>query len=140
MNKKINCLKLLLLATVFVGCSASISPFDQYAYVQDTSLKVDALNMMSKAKDSASLYEKDIEELTVKIDKAYEFEKSRPLNSITTKMWEKLKDPNSDLLGGFLTLWEKDKICSDTFISEKKKQVGEAFDQIIELESKKIKQ
>jgi len=47
------------------------------------------------------------------------------------------------LLGGFLKSWEekkgKPKGFSKGFIDEKKEQIGKAFDQIIELESAKVK-
>jgi len=47
------------------------------------------------------------------------------------------------LLGGFLKSWEEKKGkpqgFSKGFIDEKKEQIGKAFDQIIELESAKVK-
>ncbi len=43
----------LLVVSIFIGLfgCASISQFDQYAYVQTTSLKVDALQVMDMAVD-----------------------------------------------------------------------------------------
>jgi hypothetical protein len=56
------------------GCS-TISVFDQYAYTQATSLKVDALALMDKATGEAALHNEAIEQLLIKVDKAYEYEK-----------------------------------------------------------------
>lgn len=126
---------LILLLT---GCTGSISLFNQYAYLQDTSLKVESLNLMDKAVDSSSIHTVEINDLIVKLDKAYEYEKSRPNNKITTEMWYKLKNPNGNLLGGFLAEWKRNGIIGETYKNAKKKQISMAFDQIIELESQKI--
>jgi hypothetical protein len=128
-----------IIAILFViaGCS-SISTFNHHAYTEDTTLKVEALSLMEKGIDSFKIHQTAIEELKIKLEKAYEFEKGRPNNSITAKMWEKLKDPNKDLLGGYLSLWEKQAVLSKAFIESKKKQITTAFDLIIDLESKKI--
>ena len=140
--KRINRLPAVLLFSVLLviaGCQ-TISLFSQHAYLQDTSLKVDALILMEAGADSFSVHKEEVNNLVINIEKAYEYEKGRPDNSITTKMWAKLKDPEGNLLGGFLRLWEEKSILSKTYVKEKRKQVADAFDQIIELESKKIKQ
>ncbi|MEI6556396.1 MAG: hypothetical protein WCL70_12470, partial [Paludibacter sp.] len=58
---------------------------------------------------------------------------------ITLQLWDKLLDSNGHLLGGCLKRWQTEKKLSAVFVQEEKKIVGEAFDQIAELESKKIK-
>lgn len=133
--------KKLLLVTFFIsflGC-ASISQFDQYAYVQTTSLKVDALEIMDLAIDDFETHSAKVLELKSNIQKVYEYEKNRPKNEITVKMWEKLMNENGHLLGGFLLKWESQGKQSEVFITESKKIIGPAFDQIAQLESKKIK-
>jgi len=55
MEKKIISKRSLVAAFIIVllgysGC-VTISPFDQYAYAQTTSIKVDALNLMDLAND-----------------------------------------------------------------------------------------
>lgn len=130
---------LLSVMLVWAGCQ-TISLFSQHAYLQDTSLKVDALILMDMGVDSFSVHKEKVNDLVVNIEKAYEYEKGRPDNSISAKMWAKLKDPDGNLLGGFIRLWEEKSILSKTYVQEKKKQVAAAFDQIIELESKKIKE
>ena len=131
-------LTLLVVVLSFAAC-ATISSFDQYAYAQTTSLKVDALNTMDLATGDYSTNEKTIQELQTKLQKAYEYEKNRPKNEITLKMWTILLDSNGHLLGGFITRWEKEQKLNAVFIQEEKKIVGDAFDQIAGLESQKIK-
>jgi len=129
---------LLLAIVLFSGCK-TISGFDQYAYTQGTALKVDALNIMTKATESFTSQQAAIDDVTTRIEKAYEYEKHRPVNSITVKMWELLKNPDRNLFGGFLKRWKEKSTLSATFINEAKIQVAQAFDLIVELESEKIK-
>ena len=131
----------ILLLTFFIsvfGC-ATISQFDQYAYVQTTSLKVDALGLMDLAINDYSEHADEVAELKANLQKIYEYEKNRPKNEITVKMWEKLLDRDGHLIGGFLAKWENQGKQSQVFITEAKKIIGPAFDQIAQLESKKIK-
>jgi hypothetical protein len=130
-----------LFLSLFLLCSAckTISGFDQYAYTIGTALKVDALNVMDKATETYTSQEAAITDVTTRLEKAYEYEKHRPQNSITVKMWEVLKNPNRNLFGGFIKRWQEKKTLSAAFITEAKGQVAEAFDMIVELESQKIK-
>jgi hypothetical protein len=73
------------------------------------------------------------------VDKAYEYAKGRPRNEISTEQWAKMKDPNSNLLGGFLKRWEERGQLNPVFVKEAEAQIAKAFDQIIELESGKNK-
>lgn len=132
---------MVTLLMVIISCTAcvSISSFDQYAYAQTTSIKVDAQDIMDLAKDDFSLHQSSVREFQTKIRKVYEYEKNRPKNEITVKMWDKLLDPTGHLLGGFLIRWEEEKKLNETFIAEEKKLVDLAFDKIAGLESKKIK-
>ena len=118
---------------------ASISSFDQYAYAQTTSVKVDALNLMDMAIEDFSTHQASVNGFQTKLQKVYSYEKNRPKNEITIKLWDKIIDPNGHLLGGFINRWEKEKKLNSTFISEEKKLVDAAFDQIAGLESKKNK-
>ncbi len=129
---------IVILLLIYSSCS-SITSFDQYAYAQTTSVKVDALNVMDLAKENYDTNKVAAQDLKTKLQKVYEYEKNRPKNEITIKLWDKLLDPEGHLLGGFLVRWEKEKTLGKAFISEEKKLVAGAFDQISGLESKKIK-
>lgn len=138
LNKMSKHLLLLSFFIAFWAC-ATISQFDQYAYVQTTSLKVDALSVMDLATDDFDQHKDEVLQLTSSLQKIYEYEKNRPKNEITVKMWEKMLNEDDHLLGGFLLKWKTQGQQSKVFIEEAKKIIGPAFDQIAQLESKKIK-
>lgn len=137
-SKTIRSITMLFVIFSLAGC-ATISTFDQHAYAQTTSAKVDALNVMGQATADYQKHEKSVAALQTELDKIYEYEKNRPKNEITVKMWKILLNENGHLLGGFLTRWKKEGHLNKTFISEEKKLMGSAFDQIAGLESHKIK-
>ncbi len=138
LSRYIHNLTMLIVLLSFAAC-ATISSFDQYAYTRTTSLKVDALNTMSLATEDYTTNEKTVQELQTNLQKVYEYEKNRPKNEITLQLWDKLLDTNGHLLGGFIRRWQNEKKLNAVFVQEEKKIVGEAFDQIVGLESHKIK-
>ena len=123
---------------VLAGC-ATISKFDQYAYLQSTTLKVDALNVMNLATQKYDTHTSDITGVNTAIDKMVEYEKNRPKNELSEKMWVMLKDTNQNLYGGFIKRWKKEGTLDAVFIKESQTLVGQAFDQVSQLESGKIK-
>ena len=120
------------------SCS-TISTYDQAAYEHATSAKVDTLALIDKATESYSAHEKEVIAVRTELEKAYEYDLGRPLNKITVAQWAILLDPERNLVGGFLKMWKNKDTVGAAFVAEKKKQIGEAFDQIIGLESGKIK-
>lgn len=137
--KKLHLFYVAALFTIIamVGC-ATISPFDQYAYAQTTSLKVEAMNLMDKATDDYKNHVAEVDDVNTKFQKAYEYEKNRPKNEITTKMWALMMSDSAHLYGGFVKFWKEQNRVSKAFIAEAKEQVAQNFDRIAELESKKI--
>lgn len=138
LSLKIKTIAFIFSLFAFVGC-ATISSFDQQAYIYTTSVKVDALNVMDLATNNYATQSEKVKELQTQIQKIYEYEKNRPKNEITLKQWDILLNPEGHLLGGFIKRWETQNTLSKTFINETKKLVDKAFDQIAGLESKKIK-
>ncbi|HXP34870.1 MAG TPA: hypothetical protein VN827_04925 [Chthoniobacterales bacterium] len=126
-------------ASLFLTGCTLIARYDQVAYEHATSAKVDTLALISKATASYDDHEKEVEALVRQLDKAYEYDRGRQLNKLTVAQWDILRDPNRDLVGGFLKMWKAKGSLSATFIAEKKKQIADAFDQIIQLESGKPK-
>src|SRR6266853_1220454 len=106
------------LTLLFSSACSLIAPYDRAAYEHATNAKVDTLALMSKATGSYDEHEKEVEALVRQLDKAYEYDRGRQLNKITIAQWN---------------------ILSSTLIAEKKKQVGDALEQIIQLESGKLK-
>jgi hypothetical protein len=130
---------ILSLALLSLAACSLIAHYDQVAYEHATSAKVDTLALMDKATGSYSDHQKEIEAMVIELNKAYEYDRGRELNKITVAQWDILRDPNGNLVGGFLRMWKARGSLSPTFISEKKLQIGKAFDQIIALESGKNK-
>jgi len=94
---------------------------------------------MSKATNPYQQYETKVEQLKLDLEKAYEYSKQIPLNEITAQQWELMKNPENNLLGGFLKMWEEKGMIPPFMVDETKKLVSKSFDEIIELETKKIK-
>ena len=141
-QRKYKVLLSFLLVTTAWSCNLfapTISSYDQYAYTQTTSVKVDALNLMDSAVYNYQSEIKSINTVKTNIQKLYEYEKNRPENKITLTQWQILIDTNGHLFGGFLVLWRKEKTMKKPFIDDLKKIVDSTFDQIAKLESKKIK-
>ena len=130
---------LLCLSALAVGCAPRLAPFSELAYEQATALKVDALALTSRANEPFARHREAVADLTLRVEKAYEFARGRPRNEISTQQWEILKDPERNLLGGFLRRWESASTLSPAFIEEARRLIADAFDTIIGLESGKIK-
>ena len=83
----------------------------------------------------------EIVSLRLKLRQAYEYEKGKgDRNRFTREQWEILADPTGHLLGGFLRKWEtENKGQSPAFLDGISENVAAAFDKIIELESRKVK-
>ncbi len=128
---------IILLFGILTGCS-TIATYDQAAYANATNAKVDTLALMDKATGSYSNYSKEIAALHLELDKAYEYDKGRPLNHYTISSWDVLRGDNG-ILNRFLTAWKTSGPQSKTFIEDKKGHVGREFDEIIQLESGKNK-
>lgn len=128
-----------LLAAIFLAGCATISTFDQAAYANTIAAKVEALALMTEATGDYSSHTREIAAVVKQVDKAYEYDRGRPLNQITVKQWEILLSPERNLFGGFLRDWQRKGSFKPVALAERKKLVSEAFDQIIGLESGKLK-
>ncbi|MBE7171983.1 MAG: hypothetical protein INR73_15460 [Williamsia sp.] len=137
--KPIPVYRLLVLACCWLAACSTISKFDQYSYTQSTSLKVDALNVMNQATEPYSQHQTEVAKVRLDLDKMYEYQKNRPKNEITEKMWGVLRDTSGHLFGGFVKRWQREGKLDQVFVQEARILVGESFDQISQLESGKIK-
>jgi hypothetical protein len=134
---------LLLVAALALGiCScATISDYDQTSYQNATNLKVDTLALMDKATGDYGDHAKDIADLNVEMDKAYEYDNGRPLNTITMAMWDDLRKSYQ----AFLADWKRKGSLNQTTVRDYTvgpsgtTGISAEFDQIIELESGKNK-
>lgn len=129
---------LILLASLGWGCSPAIAPFSGRAYEMAVDLKVDALRTMERAEEPFSVHERRIESLQTRMQKAVEYARGRPNNSITARQWEIMADPDGHMVGGFLVRWEAEDSLSWSFIREASLLIEAGFDAIISLESGKV--
>ena len=126
---------------LFSGCAHYISTFDQLAYVQATSLKVDVLNLIDESTESYASRKLEVEDVVSKMMKAIEYEKHRSKNDITVRMWNKLIDSTKQkgIVGSYLASWKRTGTKSQVLIDQFKPLASEGFDLIAELEAQKIK-
>jgi len=79
-NQKYFHLSIYLSFTILFFSCSTISKFDQYAYTQATSIKVDALNVMSLATEDYIQHTEEVKKVQTQIQKIYEYEKNRNCN------------------------------------------------------------
>jgi hypothetical protein len=125
------------LVLVLTACS-TIAPYDQTAYEHATSTKAETLLLMDRATTSYSQNTDKIDAVILDLNKAYEYDKGRARNQFTVGLWTKLLSPD-DLFGAFIRKWKTKGQLHPGYIEVKKKDVEDAFDQIIELEQGKQK-
>lgn len=129
----------VLLGLVSPACAARTARFDEVAYDRAVTLKVDTLELMELATEPYADHSANVRSLRRELRKAQEYARGRPNNEFTTKQWDKLLDPDSALVGGFFRRWQEDGTLGGAFVDGMVKQVGQAFDAIIGLESGKIR-
>jgi hypothetical protein len=132
---------LLLAFLLLTGCT-NIAFYDQAAYANAIDLKVDTLVLMDLAVNPYSSQIAKIEAVNIQMQKAYEYDRGRPLNQTTVQMWDVLlktdpEHPEDGLWPRFLERWRKSGTLSPVFISDKKEHITTAFNAIIALESGK---
>ena len=132
---------LALMAVLAVTACTLITPYDPTSYQHATNLKVEALLLIEKANDPPDVHRGEIEAFRTRLLQAYEYERGKgDPNRITVEQWRRLADPDGGLMGGFVSKWLREKRGqSEAFRQGVSKNVGDAFDQIIKLESAKVK-
>lgn len=124
------------LIILFIGCT-TISPFNQVAYQQSTSIKATALLLMNNATQPYSTHSESVNALVLEAHKAYEYAKARPKNLDSTKQWEIILNPKGHSLAGFLKRWKSEKTLGAFFVREAQRKIGHHFDIISATESAK---
>ncbi|MEP6681768.1 MAG: hypothetical protein ABJA35_00845 [Parafilimonas sp.] len=128
-----------LLTIMLIGCKPTIALYDQYAYTQATSLKVDLQNLaMESDSISYNAAKPDIDKVNTELQKAYEYNKGRNLNSLSAKQYGILLSDN-DFYKQFLNNWKASGKESEVFAQNVSEKIGQLMDQIIKLENGKNK-
>ncbi|MCL5266866.1 MAG: hypothetical protein M1469_02035 [Bacteroidetes bacterium] len=134
------CMKISSLAMVVIivaGCSFSSAVFNQRAYEQSVSLKVDALLLMDKATGPFEWSKPDVDAIKLEFAKAYEYAKGLPHNEETVAQYNIMMDTTKASFFGFLTRWESEGKLGAAFVTNSKAVVSDQFDRIMALESGK---
>ena len=133
-----------VLLIIFVSClsacaSRIIGPYSPVAYQNATSLKAETLALMDKATEPYDSHKSEVENLVIEANKALEFVKGVPSNSISAQQWAILIKPDGELMGKFFMRWEtaKSKTLTRAYVDEFKLIISDAFDEIICLEANK---
>lgn len=125
---------------LMVSCqSLKTAVYDQYSYQQAISLKVESDALIDKATNVFSDHEEAVTTLRLELKKLVEYEKNKPNNSISYAMLQLMANEDRSLLAGFLKRWKDEEQLSQTFTTEAKAQIMEAFDLIIKYEADKNK-
>jgi hypothetical protein len=127
----------VLLVLFLAACSPLIGSYSPTAYENATSLKAETLALMDKADEPFANHRVEVEQHMIELQKAYEFVRGVPSNSISAMQWEILIKRDGDLFGKFVKRWEERSTLSKVLIEEFKKLVADAFDEIICLEANK---
>jgi hypothetical protein len=130
----------LALSLVLSACALT-THYDATSYQNATNLKAETLLLVEKAKDPPGKHAQAIEALRLRLLQAYDYERGKGrLDRPTVEQWRLLIDPDAALLGGFLRKWKTENAHqSDAFLKGIARNVGDAFDEIIKVQSAKVK-
>jgi hypothetical protein len=129
---------LLALVLFFgVGCVPLIAGYDPVTYKGLTDLKAEMMVCLEKV-DPAQPYSesaKKFEDLQLGIEKVYEYEKGKKLNTDTIAQIAEIRDMFHDLTGRY----KEETHLSAFYLQERKGQLQTAFDLAIATENSKLK-
>jgi len=131
--------RVAFLTLLISGCAPRIAPYSERAYENATRLKAEALVLMDRATTSYRLREPEIQQLSVRVQAAYEYANGLPNNQLSAEQWRMLIAPDELFLGGYFALWQRQDTLMQGDIDAAKTNVRKAFDEIIRLEAAKIR-
>lgn len=137
--RKNTLLKLCSLLLLFLSsCSPLIAPYNEHIYRELASLKVETTTLVGKSNEEYSKHVSEVEDVDKDMNKLYEYMKGLPKNAESASMLKKIIDGDG-MWSGIKSHWKtKGQVKPDAAV-EFQKAIGEGFDELIELESKKIK-
>jgi hypothetical protein len=132
----------ILSLLIIAGMSACVMSRDQAALQNASVLKTETLALVAKATESYDAHRQEVANLTARLERALDLERSRPNNTKTVQMWETLLHENPQLPGSgifprFVSQWESKGTLKPAYISAKTTNLAAAFEKIISLESAK---
>ncbi|MFC4816257.1 MULTISPECIES: hypothetical protein [unclassified Flavobacterium] len=132
--------KITAVFLILTSCQITkIAAYDSYSHQKTVALKVRTYQLISKSQENYAIHQTEATALLLELQQQYAYEKSKPNNAITVAMWSRVIGSEKTLLSQLFALWhQKEKLHPD-FSKEAAKQINETFDQIITLETQKIK-
>ena len=135
--RQVHYLLLASLALLSVACAPLIAGYSLEAYRNATSLKAETIALMNQAQEPFPQHAPEVRALRVRLSAAREFAAGMQLNSLSTRQWDVMNNPEGGLAGGFLARWERDGSLGAGVIREQTAAVSRSFDDIICLEANK---
>lgn len=129
---------LILFSSALMSC-ALISKFDQNSLDAEKKLKYESLSLMANATQSSDGFTAQIKALQADLSTEIAYEMGKGKKNLATQQELKILSDPHKLLGRFLQDWQTKKTLSQAYIDEESKLVGDAWDQLITLESSKEK-
>lgn len=123
---------LLLTASFSLGLPGCVT-FDQVAYNNATSLKLDLPELMEKAVESFSKYTKEVDNIRQRLDEAELHSGSQRRNQDVTAAWSQVKS----LANPFFDEWKKKGQLTQVYAKERADQVRKSLEFIAEAERAK---
>jgi hypothetical protein len=130
-------LVLLLFAAFNFSSCVIIAKYDPIALEKATSLKTLSLQLMDKAVEPYTGHETEVNKLMGKVKEAFEYAANIPRNKNSEKQWQIMWDDGRNLLGGYMKRWKEEGRLGSAFVAEAKRQISQAFGEIIDLENGK---
>ncbi|UKJ07159.1 hypothetical protein [Solitalea lacus] len=129
---------LLLLLLIISSCSPLIASYNEHVYRELTSLKVETNALIGKATNDYTNPETEIEQLDKDLQKLHEYIKGLPKNAETTKMMDIMINGDGRW-EGIKKVWKSSGKLSKAATGEFQAEIAEGFNDMLQLESRKIK-
>lgn len=132
--------KITAVFLILTSCQITkIAAYDSYSHQKTVALKIRTDQLISKSQESYTMHQNETTALLLELQQQFAYEKSKPNNAVTIAMWSRIIGNEKTLLPQFFGLWKQKEKLSPAFTEESTKQINDAFDQIISLETNKEK-
>ncbi len=113
--------------------------YSEKAYSNATTLKARSVALIDLSSQPYAQHSAAATQLSTDISAALEFSKGQPRNEVATNQWALMRDPEKNLIGGYLKHWQGPGAegVSEFFRSEARGKIEQAYDYIICLEVNK---
>ena len=120
-----------------IGCVHLIANYDPITYKSLTDLKAESMLFLEQVSVDKPFdeYASKFEDLRLKMEKVYQYEKGKKLNNDTIAQVSEIRG----MINGMITLYKNQNHLSPGYLKEKKEQLENAFDLAISTENIKNK-